>query len=338
MNRFVSPLLAGGLLVFSMLCQVAAQQLPRVLNGPPGSVSFGTVVRALPNGNIVVTDPDWTGPGNLEKAGAVYLYDGTTLKIISTLTGAAAGDQVGLGGVTVVGGGHYVVASPRWNEYRGAVTWCAGDTGVQGPVSGANSLTGTARGHAVGIGSVIVLRNGNYVVRSSWWNEGRGAVTWGSGTAGVRGGVSAANSLLGTIPNGQITVQILENGHYLVQTQGAVTWGSGTAGVTGAVSEANSLVSADGLRIDDPYGIYPIYSDGNYLVISSDYLTGRFGVTWGSGTAGVKGVISTANTLTGFALHPDIRMLSGGNYLVQAPEWNENRGAVTWGGAGVGVS
>ena len=42
------------------------------------------------------------------------------------------------------------------------------------------------------------LTNGNYVVDSAHWNNYMGAVTWGSGTTGVVGVVSAANSLVGT--------------------------------------------------------------------------------------------------------------------------------------------
>ena len=43
--------------------------------GPPGSVHFGTSVTVLPNGNVVVTDPDFDS-GMATQAGAVYLYNG----------------------------------------------------------------------------------------------------------------------------------------------------------------------------------------------------------------------------------------------------------------------
>ena len=55
---------------------------------------------------------------------------------------------------------------------------------------------------------MTALSNGNYVVRSPDWDNGAatdaGAVTWGSGTAGVSGVVSAANSLVGTTANNQV--------------------------------------------------------------------------------------------------------------------------------------
>ena len=69
-------------------------------------------------------------------------------------------------------------------------------------VSAANSLVGSSAGDNVG-GSggsgVTLLANGNYVVRSPVWDNGAigdaGAVTWGSGTAGIQGTISDANSL-----------------------------------------------------------------------------------------------------------------------------------------------
>ena len=51
----------------------------------------------------------------------------------------------------------------------------------------------------------MALSNGNYVVRSAYWDNGAatnaGAVTWGSGTTGVSGVVSSSNSLVGSTSN-----------------------------------------------------------------------------------------------------------------------------------------
>ena len=63
----------AGMLHQSTLPAVAATQFD--ILGPAGSVRFGTSVTVLPNGNIVVTDPDYNG-GIGVKAGAVYLYSG----------------------------------------------------------------------------------------------------------------------------------------------------------------------------------------------------------------------------------------------------------------------
>src|SRR5262249_1500879 len=135
-------------------------------------------------------------------------------------------------------------------------------------------------------GNVVVgvrsLSNGNYLVQDPRWNDNRGAVTWGNGTARARGTVSDANSLVGSNPNdgvgsvqyGDFLITFLSNGNYVVRSpvwsgqRGAVTWGSGTVGVSGAVSDANSLV---GSNPGDQVGYFGItaLSNGNYLVVSA---------------------------------------------------------------------
>ena len=150
------------------------------ITGPAGSGKFGTQVTVLPNGNFVVTDPGYDAPGPIADVGAAYLYDGATLALISTLTGSAASDQVGRGGVIVLSNGNFVVRSPDWNSLRGAVTWGSATAGVTGAVSAANSLVGGTAGDSVG-DAVTALNNGNYVVSSTGWHNGpavyAGAVT-----------------------------------------------------------------------------------------------------------------------------------------------------------------
>ena len=87
------------------------------------------------------------------------------------------------------------------------MTWGNGTTGISGIVSDANSLVGQGSGGKIsssrGLGKlrrITPLSNGNYVVDSSWNGE-RGAATWGNGSTGVSGMVSAANSLVGSNPD-----------------------------------------------------------------------------------------------------------------------------------------
>jgi hypothetical protein len=107
--------------------------------------------------------------------------------------------------------GNYVVRSEHWGSTsrstsngKGAVTWGSGTGGTVGEVSAANSLVGLDVGDRVGSTGITALTNGNYVVRSVEWggagtsNAGWGAVTWGNGTGGTVGPVSAANSLVGS--------------------------------------------------------------------------------------------------------------------------------------------
>ena len=79
---------------------------------PTASETHGSGgVVALSNGNIVVATPN--DSFGASKAGAVYLYNGTSGALISALTGSTANDQVGSGGgfTALTGNGNYVVGS-----------------------------------------------------------------------------------------------------------------------------------------------------------------------------------------------------------------------------------
>ncbi len=86
---------------------------------------------------------------------------------------------------------------------------------------------------------MTALSNGNYVVSSPDWTNGAaanaGAVTWGSGMAGVSGPVSAANSLVGSTANDGVGgefngVTALTNGNYVVSSP---AWTNGAAACGG---------------------------------------------------------------------------------------------------------
>jgi hypothetical protein len=343
--------------------------------GPPGSGSFGSQVTVLPNGNIVVTDPTFDN-GTATDTGAVYLYDGATLGIISTLKGKA-GDFVGSGGVTVLTNGNYVVKSPNWRRVAvtdaGAVTWCSATTGCDGIVSAANSLVGSQVHDGIGGFFIYRLTNGNYVVASPEWDRpsgsirDAGAVTWGNGKGGTVGIISASNSLVGSSTDDRVGAGgliALSNGNYLVNSRfwdnpvgpfpnaGAVTFGKGTGGTVGPISPSISLV---GGNTDDKVGSggVTVLTNGNY-VVSSPFWDDPVGpvpnagaATWGSGTTGIRGFITSANSLVGGKVEdfvggggvtplPNVTALTNGNYVVRSPLWDdpagpvENVGAVTW--------
>jgi hypothetical protein len=360
-----------GLVVGTAQPAVTATQIDIV--GPAGSGAFGTSATVLPNGNIVVTDP-YYDDGETEDVGAVYLYDGSTGALISTLTGSTAGDRVGSDAygntyVTVLSNGNYVVGSPAWNNGTaadaGAVTWGNGTTGISGVVSAANSLVGGTADDRIGAG-VRALSNDNYVVYSAVWDNGSaqsaGAVTWGNGATGTVGVVSAANSLVGTAAGDQLAnsgVTVLANGNYVVPSPywdngavadvGAVTWGDGTTGIVGPVSEANSLV---GSAADDQVGIagMTVLSNSNYVVRSPLWDNGPAvdagASTWGNGSTGTAGVVSEANSLVGSTANDyvgyRVTALSNGDYVVSSPEWDNgpvvDAGAVTWGDGTAGIT
>ncbi|HEX4480787.1 MAG TPA: hypothetical protein VH082_08270 [Rudaea sp.] len=343
--------------------------------GPPGSVLFGSFVALLPNGNIVVADPKWTD-GTTEELGAVYLYTSGG-QLISKLTGSSADDDVG-SQIVVLAGGNFVVGSGAWSlnssaTHVGAVTWVNGTTGLSGTVSASNSLTGSQTNDSIGDDfGVFALPGGNYLVLSPSWANGSntfaGAITWGSGTAGVKGAVSASNSLVGTHQGDQIGLgddtndhprfTTLSNGNAVVASldwannTGAATWINASAGNHGAISSANSLVGAQAGDIVG-YGDVVALTNGNYVVSSPYWSNGSTqaagAATWGNGSTGTSGVVSASNSLVGthandqvsvpgLNLNLGITALSNGNYVVSSQSWNNAAGAATWANGATGTS
>ncbi len=335
---------------------------------PATGNQFGAQVVPLSTGNVVITSPSDDAGGT--DAGAVYLFNGATGALISTLRGSTANNNIGSGGVTTLTNGNYVVKSPLWDNGTatdaGAATWGSGTLGISGSVSSTNSLVGTTAANSVSSGGVIALTNGNYVVNSSLWDNGAvinaGAVTWGSGTTGVKGSVGSANSLVGSVYGDMVGLggaTELTNGNYVVASSnwdngaatdaGAVTWGSGTSGVKGVVSSTNSLVGGASENAVGSGGVIEL-TNGNYVVASPYWdNTATFyvgAVTWGSGTSGIKGVISTSNSLVGSSTSDNVgkdgvTALTNGNYVVRSSGWDNgstpNAGAVTWGNGTAGV-
>jgi hypothetical protein len=313
-------------------------------------IGFNTT--ALSNGNYVVGSPQWNGG-----RGAATWADGTagisgTIDATNSLVGSDPQDYVG-SGIVPLPNGNYVVRSLGWNGFRGAVTWGDGGGGITGTVDAGNSLVGTNPDDYVGVGGIVPLSNGNYVVRSERWNGDRGAVTWGNGTGGVAGLIDATNSLIGSAAGDRVGfagVTVLGNGNYVVNSpywgggqatgRGAVTWGDGSSGVVGVIDAGNSLV---GSRPGDFVGILgtTALGNGNYVVGSPLWQGGRGAATWGDGTAGVTGTIDAGNSLVGLAaadqVGNQITALSNGNYVVSSPDWNRGFGAATWGDGTLGV-
>ncbi len=236
-----------------------------------------------------------------------------------------------------------MVCSPAWSNNLGAVTWCPGTALTKGLVSGTNSLIGNSPGDQAGLGGVTSLSNSNYVVCSPGWaNNGAtnaGAITWCNGSSGLIAVISSTNSLVGDTANDQI-------GSYKLYTYSPYNpppyGGLSTQMVSAVISLPN----------------------GNYVVESpywnSAGITNAGAITWGNGTVGLTGVVSSANSLVGSSSNdwagsrfdnlmyttppnvphiiwfrrPAITVLNSGNYVACSPEWNNgpsaNAGAVTW--------
>ncbi len=340
-----------------------------------GGSSLNGVV-PLANGNYVVSSPYWNN-GFVSDAGAATFGNGTTgisgtITASNSLVGLTKDDLVGYAGVATLTNGNYVVSSPAWSNSSklavGAVTFGNGSTGINGAISSANSLVGSSNADNVGIGGVTVLPNGNYVAISSNWSFKKGAVTFGNGTTGISGVLSADNSLVGTKDYSYVGlngVTVLANGNYVaVSSQwsnesfydlGAVTWGSGTSGVTGAVSAENSYVGAQRYDNVGAQGVVTL-TNGNYVVISPNWSNGTIlnagAVTFGDGTTGSNGLVSSVNSLVGSTAddrlgysnygQSAVTALSNGNYVVASPDWDNgsisDAGAVTFGNGVTGIS
>ena len=349
--------------------------------GPAGSGEFGKQVVALPNGNIVVTDPLYDS-GILTDVGVVYLYNGATRALISTLTGSTAADQVGSGGVVMLENGNYVVLSPSWGHDGklnvGAATWGSLTAGVAGVVSDTNSLVGNSAEDKVGF-EVVALTNGNYVVLSPYWNDltatDAGAATWGNGTSGTAGTVSGSNSLVGSQANdlagsGYIEGEnkspgaiALANGNYIVHSSfwnngdvvdaGAVTWRNGSAAAGAVVSVANSLVGTTSNDLDY-INVKSLPNNGNFVVGSASWDNTDTGavdagaVTWGDGDGSplAAGEISSTISLVGETtddwIGDSVAVLVNGNYVACASSWDSpsfvDAGAVTWVNGTTGIT
>jgi len=284
--------------------------------------NFGSNIKLLPNGNVVVTKPSANLGGTF--LGAVFLFNATNGALISTVTGGQDNDRVGVRGCTVLTTGDYVINSEYWNNggtsNAGAITWCNQNTGLSGVVLATNSLHGTHDFDRVGHAGITTLTNGNYVVNSNDWDKGPnpadvdvGAVTWVSAqgypiNSSSRGAeVSVNNSLYGSSHNdsvGDRRALALNNGNYVCSTP---NWDNGGATRAGAVT-----------LMDGATGFPVVNPSSGFAVTTNNSLYG----TTINDQVGYSGVASLKNT--------------NGDYVVRSLEWNDtvggnNRcGAATW--------
>lgn len=259
------------------------------------------VITALTNNNYVVCSPSWNG-----KLGAATLCksDGSTIGLVSSsnsLVGTNVNDSIGSGssgnsidGVSALTNGNYIVKSPNWNNYKGAVTWGNGVTGITGQINTNNSLIGFNIGERLGTAAIYdagpyvgklylygrsALKNGNYIVPTTSWNSNTGAVTWCNGKIGTTGVVNNQNSLVG--------VTTINNLNY-------------------PVILATVLYS---FTLDESasYSLGPNYYLGNlsdnYVIQGVDKNTNKATVTWGNGTGGTTGSPNSCNTVYGNAVN-----------------------------------
>jgi hypothetical protein len=184
------------------------------------------------------------------------------------------------------------------------------------------------------------------------WDGSRGAAAWGSATAGGRGAVSAADSLVGSDAYDQVGffgVAALTDGNHVAAgpswngSGGAAAWGGGAAGVAGSASSSNSPVGgASGHNADD-VGIRVTALTSDNRVVADSFRNGHTAAAaWGNGASGVAGVASSSNSLVGSravaGVGQAIIPLTNGDDGVASENWNGCQGAVAWGGGTAGVA
>ena len=324
----------------------------------------GGDVTALSNGNYATASQHWDN-GAVVDAGAVTwgAGGGGTIGAVSTgnsLVGGTAGDGVGY--VTPLSNGHYVVISPNWTNgsahaaKAGAVTWGNGSSGTVSVVSTSNSLVGTATNDFVGSAGVLALPGGRYVAESPDWKNGgaavAGAVTWSSGAkGGLVGIVSASNSVVGVTANDYVGAGViaLSNGNYVIgspfwtngatSSAGAVTWGNGVTGTVGPVSASNSLIGA---RDNDEVGFSLVaLANGRYAAGSpfwnNSAALGAGAIVSEGGDGPDAETLSAADSLVGTSMDDgvgqSISAFDNGSYVLRSRYWDNggivDAGAVT---------
>lgn len=281
---------------------------------------------------------------------SVLMLGSPTAQAVQTIVNGPAGSDEFGQQVVVLPNGNIIVTDPSWDDTANNRT----DAGAVYLYSASGTLISTLKGgasndrigSAIGGHAIVVLPNGNYVIRSSYWTGGavgqpKGAVTFGSATAGVSGTVSNGNSLVGQNAGdslGSGGVFVLPTGNYLVASPfvngqaGAVTFGSGRFGVAGFPTSSNSLVGSAGNQ--SVGGDVTVLSNGNYIVMTSSWMgtsVQKGAITLGNGTTGTLGAVNASNSwhgrFDGDLANAAVKALSGGRFAVQLPYLDSATGA-----------
>jgi hypothetical protein len=218
---------------------------------------------------------------------------------------------VHISGAVPLANGNYVVMSPAFGGGIGAATWGDGTRGTTGVVSVSNSLVGAVAGDHVSGGGVRALPGGNYVVMSPLWSSAgafaAGAVSFGNGNGGTTGAVSAGNSLVGSTAGDTVGFTAF---NFLSGVPGTPALTSAAIYQTlfaqggGSGNSASDLAQFGiGASTTVLYGQLTVLKNGNYVVMSPFFGGEKGAATLGSGTAGVSGTVSSANSILGTKAH-----------------------------------
>lgn len=324
---------------------------------------------ALTNGNFVTWSHRWgeTGEGAVTwgSGTAGFLSTGAVSSSNSLVGSTGLNHQIGLGrvtfgtsypgrGVTALANGDYVVVSPAWSNWKGAVTFGNGATGTTGTVNQLNSFYGTQQNDMVGNYGITELSTGAVVIKSGDWNGARGAATYISKsgaqwlmTTGIQAGsLSSSNSMIGTTAGDYVgaVVQELTAGTYALLN---AAWTNGSATRAGAftfvnpttkenlwgtVNAGNSLV---GSHTNDNVGqAVDVLANGNLVVRSNRWNNYRGAITFMEPDDLVRGVLDETNSLVGANSSDYVGRnglaLANGNYITYGKYYGNFQGHITW--------
>jgi Repeat of unknown function (DUF5650)/Carboxypeptidase regulatory-like domain len=293
------PMLVLFAFIIGLFLTISVSASQTDIVGPAGSGTYGSTVTVLPNGNIVVTDPGYDIPAGATDVGAVYLYDGATLALISTITGGTPSDQVGNLGVIALTNSNYVVRSSLWDNpspvvvNASAVTFGNGASGTVGLITSANSVVGTV-GNGTNTFSFDVLRNRLFVGRSAsnivsilFFNTN--AIVDGNSNNPATWDNSLPNALVnGIIPSGRTVTlnSIMSVGQLAVECGGALTGGSASSYVIGSIRKEYCAA------VNETF-LYPLGDVDDYSPMQTTNLSGTGNLIASVNDSILPGLLST---------------------------------------------
>lgn len=209
-------------------------------------------------------------------AGSVVMINGTTGAVITTTTGATAGDKIGSNfgnsmAATLLSNGNFVVGSTHKTVggfiNAGSVMLLNGTTGDI-----VATLNGTYQNNLLGFSGVTALTNGNFVIRQEWASNG---AIHNAGSAILVNGVNGDTiaTFRGDTAEDQFGndgVVDLKNGNFVISSRYVEKPGIQDAGTVTLINATSgvivSTIVGDGWR--DMMGINGVYRlrNGNYVV------------------------------------------------------------------------
>jgi len=308
-----------------------------LLDPTPGiGDEFGQWVIILPNGNIVVSDPNdsTNAPGN----GAVHLYSSSSRSLIASSYGDGADDRLGFinnlaSGVIGLPNGNYVIASSRDTvggiHEAGSVRLMNGTTGVQ---IGA-TIAGDEAFDWLGLDGLTALANSNFVIASSSDDDRVNSILNAGSVRLVNGstGEQIDDSIVGDTPGDQLGFDgttALTNNNYVIASSQDDVGGKINVGSVRLVS------GVDGLEIDLLAGDLTgdqLGSDGTTALTNGNYvIASSFDTENGISNAGS---VRLADGDDGTQIYPAIvgdnvndrigsggtTALTNGNYVIASP-------------------